>query len=552
MARVLIVDDDAASREYLRDLCAHRGHDVYEAPDGDTALRLAIQHLPDAVFTDVLMPGLDGCELARALRSQPATADLPIVFTTAHYDQHEIQPLAHSCGVRDIIHKPAKPAVVLAMMDAVLGTGDRTPPDPIDLLQSFPDQHRQVLKAKLLQTAAALQASRSHVDRLGREVTDLHGRLTGTHQAAAAGVWHLDPRTGDIRLSPTLVDRLGLPARLSRREVWQRIHPNDRGPLATAVLAALRGRSPETTRLRIADTDGAVHDLSVTCRTGWSAGRRRLWGLIQEDAGLPHDQRQRIHLHALHQAHRLIGDSWHAAMVPRHPRSHASADLAAAYLAAPDRTDTGADWYDMLALPDGRILLSVGSVAGHRIPGPTAAGPIRAILRAYALERPEPADVLARLNHYLVTTTTADDDTYVTTLVARYDPTTGEVRLANAGHPPTLTVTHDPGTGVPALNWLPTADPPLGIHPDVGYRTQQLTLSATTYLCAHTDGLTDYYADTPTHRAHLTNVLQAALTTAPGSWKPTAQHVRDQILKALLAIDVPHDDIGLLVLTPSI
>ena len=124
MATVLVVDDDPISREFLRTLLGYRGHRTCEAADGDSALALAGRQPPDAVITDVLMPGLDGYELARMLRSRPATSDIPIAFSTAHYGQQEIGPLARACGVQDVIFKPAQPTDVLATIDALL-TADR-------------------------------------------------------------------------------------------------------------------------------------------------------------------------------------------------------------------------------------------------------------------------------------------------------------------------------------------------------------------------------------------------------------------------------------------
>lgn len=545
MASVLVVDDDSASRHYLRALLTHRGHHVHEAPDGEAALRIANEHRPGAIFTDVLMPGLDGCELARILRSQPPTATVPIVFTTAHYDRAEIQPLARACGVRHILRKPARPATVLAVIDAVLAGDGCQAPQLFDADQDFTEQHRTTMKAKLLQSTSALQTGQAREDRLRREVTRLSELLAHTREDTAAGVWRLDPHSGTVLLSPTLVESLGLPARLAHREFWQRVHPDDRPGLAAAALAARRSSHPQTTRLRFADADGAVRDLAVTCR---SADRRRLWGIAQDLTEVCAEQRLRVHTHALTQAHRLISDSWHAAMVPRKPPASAALGLATAYLTAPHRTDSGAGWYDILPLPDGRILLSIGSVAGHRLPGPTLSGPMRAVLRAYALEQPDPADLLARLNHYLITTTT--DDTYLTALVALYHPETATLQLANAGHPPPLTIHHDPATGIPTVHRLPTQDPPLGISPDATYRTQQLVLGPTTRVCAYTDELTGAYFHGPPHNTGLIDIVRTALTTRPGQPTPTAQHTLNRILTTLLPVTAARDDIGLLILAP--
>jgi serine phosphatase RsbU (regulator of sigma subunit) len=228
-------------------------------------------------------------------------------------------------------------------------------------------------------------------------------------------------------------------------------------------------------------------------------------------------------------------------------------DLATAYLTAPERTDTGADWYDVLPLPDGRILVTIGSVAGHRRPGPTVAGPVRAVLRAYALEQPEPADLLTRLNRYL--TTTIDDDTYMTALAALYHPGTATLRLANAGHPAPLLIDYDPAGGIPAVREMPTAHPPLGIRPEPGYRSRQVQLGPTTFLCAYTGGLIDAACiDRPGSHPELSDVVGAALKTAPARPRPTAQHLLDRILSSLLRSSSPGvvgDDIGLLVLARS-
>lgn len=545
MASVLVVDDDAASREYLRTLVTHGGHEVFEAADGETALRLVDEHRPDAVITDVLMPGLDGCELARMLRSRPGTAALPIAFNTAHYDRWEIQPMARACGVREVIYKPAAPITVLAVVDALLA---RTPAPVADggRPDDFVDQHRQTLKAKLVQTAAALQATHARETRLRREVGHLQGLLAETQHLTWAGAWHLNPATGAVVLTRDVSDRLGLATpEVPRRQLWQRIHPDDRGRFAALALGVLRDGRPRTIRLRIGGAGGAVRELVVAVHAALLDGRRTLRGVAQDITGICRDQRLKVHAHALRQADRLMRDQLHAAMVPRDLPTVAAVDVAAVYLTAPGRTDTGADWYDTLPLPDGRILLSIGSVAGHRIPGPAVAGPMRAVLRAYAVEDPDPAPLLARLNRYL--TAAGLDNTYVTVLAALYDPGTAELRLANAGHPVPLLITHDEGR--PRVRKLVTPDPPLGIHTGVDFQAQRLELTSGTTLCAYTDGLTDDYAGAESGLARLIGAITRAMTLSRGpDGRPSAQHLLNQAIKALLSGDVRADDVCLFLL----
>jgi CheY-like chemotaxis protein len=80
MSTVLVVDDVATSRDVVSTLLGYRGHRVIEACDGNEALVLARREHPDVIVMDVLMPGMDGYELTRALRTDPATAQaVPLV-----------------------------------------------------------------------------------------------------------------------------------------------------------------------------------------------------------------------------------------------------------------------------------------------------------------------------------------------------------------------------------------------------------------------------------------------------------------------------------------
>ena len=81
-ARVLVVDDDAPTRQLLADLLDDEGYDVRTAPDGATALELVGQHRPRVIHLDMLMPGMDGLAFARAYRRLPGP-HAPILVVTA-------------------------------------------------------------------------------------------------------------------------------------------------------------------------------------------------------------------------------------------------------------------------------------------------------------------------------------------------------------------------------------------------------------------------------------------------------------------------------------
>ncbi|HEY3021675.1 MAG TPA: PP2C family protein-serine/threonine phosphatase, partial [Solirubrobacteraceae bacterium] len=110
---------------------------------------------------------------------------------------------------------------------------------------------------------------------------------------------------------------------------------------------------------------------------------------------------------------------------------------AARYLPAGPRVQVGGDWYDLFALPDRRVGLVVGDVAGRGVPAASAMSQTRAALRAYAVEGAPPGDVVRRLDELVCHLQLAD----LTTLVyAVVDPASRRVAYANAGHLPPLVV----------------------------------------------------------------------------------------------------------------
>src|SRR5690349_19556398 len=81
--RVLLVDDEPAMRAVCRMNLELEGFDVLEAEEGSTAVKLALRERPDLVLLDVMMPVMDGFDVARQLQSNPATRKIPVVFMTA-------------------------------------------------------------------------------------------------------------------------------------------------------------------------------------------------------------------------------------------------------------------------------------------------------------------------------------------------------------------------------------------------------------------------------------------------------------------------------------
>ncbi|HXM82102.1 MAG TPA: response regulator [Burkholderiales bacterium] len=103
--RILVVDDQRAIAEMMTGVLQGRGYEVLTAFDGETALRHVRADRPDLVVSDILMPGMDGYELCRRVRADPATTLLPIVLVTSLEPQAErINGL--EAGADDFLSKP--------------------------------------------------------------------------------------------------------------------------------------------------------------------------------------------------------------------------------------------------------------------------------------------------------------------------------------------------------------------------------------------------------------------------------------------------------------
>jgi len=112
---VLIVDDLPDNLALLHDALDEAGYTVLVATDGPSAIHRARQARPAIVLLDAVMPGMDGFAVARALKADPATAAMPIVFMTALTETEHVVAAFGAGGV-DYVTKPLQPREVLARM----------------------------------------------------------------------------------------------------------------------------------------------------------------------------------------------------------------------------------------------------------------------------------------------------------------------------------------------------------------------------------------------------------------------------------------------------
>jgi DNA-binding response OmpR family regulator len=117
--KVLVVDDERDLVELIGMNLQRNGYEVVSANDGATGLDLARKQKPDLLILDVMMPGLSGQDVTRALKADPDTASLPIVMLTAKTEETDII-VGLSLGADDYVTKPFSMKVLLARVGAVL------------------------------------------------------------------------------------------------------------------------------------------------------------------------------------------------------------------------------------------------------------------------------------------------------------------------------------------------------------------------------------------------------------------------------------------------
>ena len=118
--KILIIDDEADIRRIAHLALGRVGAmDVLEATSGADGLRKAEDAHPDAILLDVMMPGLDGPSTLAALRSNPATAAIPVIFLTAKAMLSELARL-RDLGVAGVLTKPFDPLALAGQVRAAL------------------------------------------------------------------------------------------------------------------------------------------------------------------------------------------------------------------------------------------------------------------------------------------------------------------------------------------------------------------------------------------------------------------------------------------------
>ena len=109
---ILIVEDDLRTRMMYRDFLTHSGFRTLDAHNGHQALAKVLEMPPDAVLTDLAVPGMDGFAFCRALRAHPRTRSIPILAVTGHSEYVDQTARLRQVGIEQVLTKPCAPDVI--------------------------------------------------------------------------------------------------------------------------------------------------------------------------------------------------------------------------------------------------------------------------------------------------------------------------------------------------------------------------------------------------------------------------------------------------------
>jgi two-component system, cell cycle sensor histidine kinase and response regulator CckA len=184
-ARVLIVDDERQNRQLVDVMLKPEGFSLRSAASGEEALAMVAQDPPDLILLDVMMEGMDGYEVARRIKANPATKGIPIIMLTA-LDDRNARMLGLSAGAEDFVSKPVDRAELCMRVRNLVR---------LKAYGDYHDKYSQMLESEVGSRAVELVES----ERLYRSTFD----------AAPVGIVHVGVDGKWLRVNQRLCDLLG-------------------------------------------------------------------------------------------------------------------------------------------------------------------------------------------------------------------------------------------------------------------------------------------------------------------------------------------------------
>ena len=407
---VLVVDDTAASRYVAGSWLRRHGYRVLEAETGAEALAVLGAEPVDIVVLDVMLPDMSGFEVCEQIKADPAMGQ-PVIHLSATAVRAADRVSGLNRGADAYLTEPVEPGELMATIDAVLryyrarATAEELAARLTQLGRVIHDLHAAT---SFDQLAGALAAGTAVL--FGCRAMALVPALDAVVRRAVADLGQAPVvDTAPLELTRALQEREGRSATpVAELGGWEAVLVHGRpGQPALAVAIAAPALSAEQTPLLV--------------QLGQAAA-------LAADALRLYTEEHSIAL--------TLQRSFLPERTPRIP----GLEIAARYVPAAETAEIGGDFYDVIELADGRLLVAIGDVAGHSIHAATVMVELRHALRAYAVEDHDPAELVALLERMLMRYHRRE---FATLCVLLLDPAANELRVVNAGHLPPLLVDED-------------------------------------------------------------------------------------------------------------
>ena len=184
--KILIIDDDVDTLRLVGLMLQRQGYEISAASNGSQGLAKALEERPDLILLDVMMPDMDGYEVARRLRKNPVTVNVPILMFTAK-TQLDDKVAGFEVGADDYLTKPTHPTELQAHVKALLARSVQKEKDPKEIVTAMHEQHGYVIGvlsargglgvSSLASNLAASLYSRTQADVILAELTPGQGTI---------------------------------------------------------------------------------------------------------------------------------------------------------------------------------------------------------------------------------------------------------------------------------------------------------------------------------------------------------------------------------------
>ena len=227
-AQILIVDDAPANIRLLRNALESQEYRIIAARDGKRALQIAGELRPDLLLLDIMMPGMDGYEVCRRLKQDPATADIPVIFVTIR-EEKDFLVKAFGVGCVDYVTKPFEKEEVLLRVETHLKMSRLT--------QTLARQNSELVSANevLRQEVARREQAEDALQRADEQLS-----LLSEHEAQRWGI------EGFIGKSSTIADVLTSVRRLQTTDSTSVLITGESGTGKELIARAIHFGGPRT------------------------------------------------------------------------------------------------------------------------------------------------------------------------------------------------------------------------------------------------------------------------------------------------------------------